>query len=74
MRGQQRLVVACWSLELPGAQSHHGAYMTDGKVANDALSPFVQSSEGEDTQRRLWSELEVILEEVQPGVMQNVAG
>ena len=73
MRGHQRLVVARWSLELPGAQSH-GAYMTDGKVANNALSPFVQSLEGEETQRRLWSELEVILEEVQPGVMQNVAG
>ena len=56
-----------------GAESH-GAYMTDGKVANDALSPFVQSSEGEKTQRRLWGELEVILEEVQPGVMRNVAG
>lgn len=56
-----------------GAESH-GAYMTDGKVANEALSPFVRSTEGEETQKRLWNELSDILEEVHPGVMKNVAG
>lgn len=54
-----------------GGPESHGAYMTDGKVANEALSSFVRSAEGEKTQKRLWDELIAILEDVQPGVVQN---
>lgn len=54
-----------------GGPESHGAYMTDGKVANEALSTFVRSAEGEKTQKRLWDELIAILEDVQPGVVQN---
>lgn len=52
-----------------GGPESHGAYMTDGKVANDALSSFVRSKEGEKTQKQLWKELSDILEKVKPGVM-----
>lgn len=55
-----------------GGEENHGTYMTDGIVANKALSGFVQSAEGEETQRRAWNELTVMVEEVQSGVMQNV--
>lgn len=55
-----------------GGTESHGAYMTDGNVANEALSPFVRSVEGEETQKRIWNELSDILEEVYPGVMKNV--
>lgn len=47
----------------------HGTYMTDGRSADRALSPFVRSPEGQQTQRKLWSELVGILEEVHPGVV-----
>lgn len=47
----------------------HGAYMTDGKVANGALSPFVRSEDGAKAQKKVWNELGEILEKVQPGIM-----
>ncbi|EEA23323.1 hypothetical protein TMatcc_002182 [Talaromyces marneffei ATCC 18224] len=46
----------------------HGAYMTDGKVSNGHLSAFVTSDEGRNAQRKVWSELKAILEDIVPGV------
>ncbi|RMJ21191.1 short-chain dehydrogenase reductase [Aspergillus sp. HF37] len=54
-----------------GAESH-GAYMTDGKVANNALSAFVCSQDGEKAQKKVWAELAEILESIRPGVTRNL--
>lgn len=57
-----------------GAQAgeeSHGKYMTDGKVAEEALSPFVKSSDGEAAARKVWIELKGILENVQKGVTEG---
>lgn len=51
-----------------GSESH-GAYMTNGKVANGALSPFVRSEDGTKAQKKVWNELGEILEKIQPGIM-----
>lgn len=50
----------------------HGAYMTDGRVANDALSAFARSAEGEKAQKKVWQELAEILETIRPGVTRNL--
>lgn len=50
----------------------HGAYMTDGHVENTALSSFVRSDEGRQARIKLWNEVAGILEDVRPGIMQNV--
>lgn len=63
-----RTLVAGASTGLEG----HGAYMTDGHVANTALSSFVRSERGRQTRAKLWDELSTILEGVRPGIMQNV--
>ncbi|MCJ1251635.1 hypothetical protein MMC30_008870 [Trapelia coarctata] len=47
----------------------HGAYMTDGMVANGALSPFVTSEDGATAQKKVWKELGEILKGIQPGIM-----
>ncbi|KAK9483906.1 hypothetical protein V1527DRAFT_471573 [Lipomyces starkeyi] len=52
-------------------EESHGAYMTDGKEDNEALSPFVRSEEGEKAQKKVWNELGEILEKVQPGIMSS---
>lgn len=49
-------------------EESHGTYMTDSHVAEDALSPFVRSEEGAETQKRVWAELKAILEDIEPGV------
>lgn len=36
------------------------------------VSPFVVSAEGAKTQKRVWSELEKKLEEIHPGLTQNI--
>ncbi|RLL96299.1 hypothetical protein CFD26_102788 [Aspergillus turcosus] len=54
-----------------GGESH-GAYMTDGKVDNGALSDFVRSEEGKEVQEKVWGELTQILEGIQPGVTANL--
>jgi len=36
------------------------------------VSAFVRSEEGAETQQRLWKELSLKLEKIQPGVMSNV--
>ncbi|OGM44715.1 putative short-chain dehydrogenase/reductase family protein [Aspergillus bombycis] len=48
-------------------EESHGAYMTNGKVNNTALSLFVRSEEGKKTQIKLWGELVEILEAIEPG-------
>ncbi|RAQ51209.1 short-chain dehydrogenase/reductase family protein [Aspergillus flavus] len=48
-------------------EESHGAYMTNGKVDNGALSTFVRSEEGKKTQMKLWAELVEILEAIEPG-------
>lgn len=52
--------------------SSHGMYMIDGRVADEALSDFVRSSEGKQAQEKLWRELAEILEGIHPGIMQKV--
>ena len=46
----------------------HGTYMSNGVVDDDALSEFVKSQEGQKTQKKVWKELQGILEDIQPGV------
>lgn len=46
----------------------HGAYMTNGKEGNAALSKFVKSEDGNKAQEKIWKELSEILEGIQPGV------
>lgn len=41
-------------------------------MKNYSVSPFVTSTEGAETQKRIWSELKEKLEQIQPGLMQNV--
>ena len=53
-------------------EESHGAYMTNGKVDNGALSPFVRSEEGKNTQMKIWGELVEILEAIAPGCTQVV--
>ncbi|RHZ57469.1 putative short-chain dehydrogenase/reductase family protein [Aspergillus thermomutatus] len=53
-------------------EESHGAYMTDGKVDNGALSSFVRSEEGKRAQEKVWGELREILEEIKPGVTSNL--
>jgi hypothetical protein len=53
-------------------EESHGAYMTDGKVNNGALSAFVRSGEGKKVQEKAWGELREILEEIRPGVTGNL--
>jgi hypothetical protein len=62
--GSRTLVAAA-----SAGKESHGQYMTDGVVDNDALSPFVRSSDGLTAQKRVWDELVDILEEIRPGVM-----
>lgn len=53
-------------------RNSHGMYMTDGRIANEALSTFVRSLEGEQAQEKLWPEIAGILEDIHPGIMQKV--
>lgn len=50
----------------------HGKYMTDAKVDDEALSPFVRSEDGAKASHKVWKELSEILESIQPGVTQNI--
>lgn len=49
-------------------RSSHGQYMVNGVVADEALSDWVKG-DGTMVQKRLWEELEDILNKVQDGVM-----
>ena len=50
----------------------HGKYMTDAKVDDSQLSPFVRSDDGKAAAEKVWTELSEILENVQPGVTKNL--
>ncbi|KAE8151661.1 hypothetical protein BDV25DRAFT_171316 [Aspergillus avenaceus] len=65
--GSRTLVAA-----LSAGGSSHGKYMDCGKVDEGALSDFVRSADGLDAQRRVWGELEDILEGIKPGVLGNL--
>jgi NAD(P)-dependent dehydrogenase (short-subunit alcohol dehydrogenase family) len=51
----------------------HGQYMTDGKVAPQAVSDFARSAEGKKEGGKVWKEMKDILEAHQPGVTESVA-
>lgn len=53
-------------------EESHGKYMTDGHVAEEALSQFVKSDAGAKAGEKVWSELSEILNEIQPGVVGNL--
>lgn len=65
--GSRTLVAAA----VAGKESH-GKYMTDGLVADKALSPFVTSEDGKTAAKKVWKELSAILEGIQPGVVKNI--
>ena len=49
-----------------GSESH-GQYLSDCRIAT--VSSFVTSTEGQKTGKQAWSELKIILEEIQPGIL-----
>lgn len=49
-------------------EESHGTYMSDGHVEEESLSSFVRSEEGAETQKKVWSQLKTILEQIEPGV------
>ncbi|TVY43255.1 Short chain dehydrogenase [Lachnellula subtilissima] len=49
-----------------------GEYMHDGKVDESELSPFVKSEDGKLASEKVWKELSVILEYIQPGITGNL--
>ncbi|KAL8907389.1 MAG: hypothetical protein Q9207_001439 [Kuettlingeria erythrocarpa] len=63
-----RTLVAAAAAEV--GEKSHGEYMADSQVSN--VSPFVTSAEGAATQQRIWSELKEKLEQIQPGLTQNI--
>lgn len=52
--------------------SSHGKYINHGKVMEETLSEFVRSDEGYDAQEKVWKELEVILNGIEPGVTNQI--
>lgn len=48
----------------------HGQYLRDCKISNPA--PLVLSQEGREVQGRIWKELSEKLEEIQPGILENI--
>ena len=65
--GSRTLVAAA----LAGSDSH-GKYMADAQIDDDALSDFVKSTDGKEASKKVWKELSVILESIQPGVTSNL--
>ena len=45
--------------------------MTDAKVDDSHLSPFVRSDDGKAAAEKVWTELSEILENVRPGITKN---
>jgi NAD(P)-dependent dehydrogenase (short-subunit alcohol dehydrogenase family) len=50
----------------------HGQYLDDARVADDRLSTFVKSEDGQKAQKKIWKELGERLERIQPGIMQTI--
>lgn len=65
--GSRTLVAAA----IAGPESH-GKYMTDGIVADEALSAFVKSEDGDKAAKKVWEELCGILEEIEAGVTGSI--
>ncbi|KAG0649949.1 Aspercryptin biosynthesis cluster D [Hyphodiscus hymeniophilus] len=53
-----------------GGSETHGAYLDDCNVGY--VSPFVDSDEGAETQRKVWGELKEKLERIQPGITKDI--
>lgn len=65
--GSRTLVAA----GLAGEESH-GKYMSDAVVADQSLSAFVRSDEGDRAGKKVWKELSDILDQIEPGVTSNI--
>ncbi|POS81486.1 short-chain dehydrogenase [Diaporthe helianthi] len=65
--GSRTLVAA----GLAGDESH-GKYMSDGVVADQSLSAFVRSEEGDRAGKKVWKELCDMLDQIEPGVTSNI--
>lgn len=65
--GSRTLVAA----GLAGEESH-GKYMSDAVVAEQSLSAFVRSDEGDRAGKKVWKELGDILDKIEPGVTANI--
>ncbi|KAH8775489.1 short-chain dehydrogenase/reductase [Diaporthe sp. PMI_573] len=65
--GSRTLVAA----GLAGEESH-GKYMSDAVVAEQSLSAFVRSEEGDRAGKKVWKELSDILDQIEPGVTSNI--
>jgi retinol dehydrogenase-12 len=48
----------------------HGKFLSDAKV--DEVADWIRTDEGKETQVKVWSELQGILEKIQPGVTKNI--
>ena len=53
-----------------GGSETHGKYMDSCQVRDP--SPFVLSEEGAETQKRVYSQLLAVLEEIEPGITKNI--
>ncbi|RMZ82606.1 hypothetical protein DV738_g1677, partial [Chaetothyriales sp. CBS 135597] len=65
--GSRTLVAAA-----AAGRESHGKYMRDSVVDDGELSAFVRSPEGDKAAEQVWTELSAILEEIQPGVTNNI--
>lgn len=65
--GSRTLVAA----GLAGEESH-GKYMSDAVVADQSLSAFVRSDDGDRAGKKVWKELGDILDQIEPGVTSNI--
>lgn len=65
--GSRTLVAA----GLAGEESH-GKYMSDAVVAEQSLSAFVRSEEGDRAGKKVWKELSDMLDKIEPGVTANI--
>ncbi|KAG6363578.1 hypothetical protein INS49_008679 [Diaporthe citri] len=53
-------------------EESHGKYMSDAVVAEQGLSAFVRSEEGDRAGKKVWKELSDILDKIEPGVTANI--
>ena len=53
-----------------GGLETHGKYIDSCQVRDP--SPFVLSEEGAETQKRVYSQLLAVLEEIEPGITKNI--
>lgn len=65
--GSRNLVAAV----VAGSESH-GKYMSDARLADDEVSPFVKSTDGKEAGEKAWEQLSRLLESIQPRVTSNL--